>query len=335
MKHFHAIFFALAIPLLMLQAACGDDKKVSTNKVYDLDSLVKLYPDSVPLLVKLGNKYMDAYRADEALKIGAKAFRLDSNNIDARFLYANALVNFAQRSTVDVANAQRHFKKILKSQPKNKKAYILLASTYTQQGDFEKSFQYINEVLKMDPRYRDAYIMKGTNYLALGNRKLAISSYETAIQQDPKFFEAYLRLAQMYTEDENYKLAYEYFRNAAEIEPKSTDALYGIAYTKQMLGEFDVAIKEYKHLIQTDTTYYLALFNIAYIKQFDQNQPDSAIYFYQSALEREPECVKCWHNLGLVYKDKNDVTNALKSFAKALKYNPDFKMSREEADKLR
>jgi phage terminase large subunit-like protein len=66
---------------------------------------------------------------------------------------------------------------------------VSLASTYTQQGDFEKSFQYINEALRIDKKYRDAYILKGTNYLTLGNRKLAKSSYETAIQQDTKFFE--------------------------------------------------------------------------------------------------------------------------------------------------
>lgn len=325
------------IPLLIVAAfmtSCGENTPPKAV-VYNLDSLVKLYPDSVELLVKQGNKYLDAYLYEEALKVGAKSFRLDTNNIEARFLYANAMNNIATRTIADVQSAQNHFKKVIQVQPKNKKAYIALASTYTQQGEFERSFQYINEVLKMDPRYRDAYIMKGTNYLTLGKRDLAISSYETAVQQDPKFFEGYLQLAWIYTEDEKYELAYEYFRNAAELRPKSVDALYGVAYSKQMLGEYDNAIRDYKTLIQADTSYYLALFNIAYIKQFNQNQADSAIYYYQSALEREPQCVKCWHNLGLVYKSKNDKTNALKSFAKALKYNPDFKMSREEADKLR
>jgi tetratricopeptide (TPR) repeat protein len=327
MKYFYLIFF----PFLFF--SCGENKKPSP-KTFNLDSLVELYPDSVPLLVQQGNKFLEAYFYDKALNIGAKAFRLDSLNLNARFLYANALINFSKRSIADVDNAQKHFLYILRKQPSNKKAYILLASTYTQQGDFDKSFQYINEVLRMDKRYRDAYVMKGTNYLTLGKRDLAISSYETAIQQDPKFFEAYLQLAWIYTEDEKYLFALEYFRNAKEIDPKSTDALYGIAYSLQMMGKYDEAMFAYKDLLQVDNKYHLALFNQAYIKQFHQNQVDSAIYYYQSSLEMQPQFVKAWHNLGLCYKMKGDKTNALKSFAKALKYNPEFKLSREEADKM-
>lgn len=330
------LYFLLFSTCLFLVTSCGDSSKTTaSSKNYNLDSLIKIYPDSVQLLVKQGNKFLDAYLYDDALKFGAKAFRLDTTNLEARFLYANALNNRANRTIKDVEVAQRHFKNVIKQEPKNKKAYISLASTFTQQGEFERSFQYINQVLKMDPMYRDAYIMKGTNYLALGKRDLAISSYETGVQQDPKFFEGYLQLAYLYTEDQKYQLAYEYFRTAAELQPKSPDALYGIAYSKQMLGEFDEAIKEYKHLAETQNDYYLAIFNIAYIKQFEQNQLDSAVYYYQSALAMEPQCVKCWHNLGLAYKEKKDKTNALKSFAKALKYNPDFKLSRIEADKMK
>jgi tetratricopeptide (TPR) repeat protein len=327
MKYIYLIFLSFLI------FSCGENKKPSTKK-FNLDSLLVIYPDSVPLLVQQGNKFLDAYMYEKALNLGAKAFRLDSLNLDARFLYASSLINHSKRSIADVDLAQKHFLYILKRQATNKKAYILLASTYTQQGEFEKSFQYINEVLRMDKRYRDAYVMKGTNYLTLGKRDLAISSYETAIQQDPKFFEAYLQLAWIYTEDEKYLFALEYFRNARELDPKSTDALYGIAYSLQMLEKYEEAMFAYKDLLQVDNKYYLALFNQGYIKQFHQNQVDSAIYYYQSSLEMEPQFVKGWHNLGLCYKMKGDKSNALKSFSKALKYNPEFKLSRDEADKM-
>ncbi|MES2588025.1 MAG: tetratricopeptide repeat protein [Bacteroidota bacterium] len=332
MKLFSKIFCSLILTLFLF--SCGDGEK-TTPKNYNLDSLVKVYPDSVPLLVKQGNRFLDEYDYEEALKVGAKAFRLDTTNIDALFLYANAMNNISTRTVTDVANAQKHFIRVLRSQPQNKKAYIALASTYTQQGEFEKSFQYINEVLRMDKRYRDAYIMKGTNYLTLGKRDLAISSYETAVQQDPKFFEGYLQLAWIFTEDEKYQFALEYFRTAADLKPKSVDALYGIAYSLQMLEKYNESLAAYRHLIETDNNYYLALFNQAYIKQFHQNQVDSAIYYYQSAIDIEPQFVKGWHNLGLCYKTKGDKTKALESFAKALKYNPDFEMSRIEAKKLR
>jgi tetratricopeptide (TPR) repeat protein len=45
--------------------------------------------------------------------------------------------------------------------------------------------------------------------------------------------------------------------------------------------------------------------------------------------------VEALHNLGTCYEAKKDITHALQSYAKALKYNPDFKLSRDRADALK
>jgi len=326
--------YVLFVVILLSLFSCSTENEHSKPSKLNLDSLVKVYPDSVELLLLKGNQLLDKYEYSEAIKLGARAFRLDSANIEARFLYANSLNNIANRSVADVEQAQRHFKMVIKKQAENKQAYIALASTCSQQGEFDKSFKYINEVLRKDPKYHDAYVLNGPNYLTLGKRDYAISSYETAVQQDPNFFEAYLKLAWIYSEDLKHDIAYEKFRTAYELKPKSTDAIYGMAYSKQEMGKYEEALAEYRRLIATDTAFYLAFFNQAYIKQFNQNQVDSAIFFYQRAIDLQPEFVKGWHNLGLCYVMKKDKMQALKCFSKALKYNPDFEMSRKEADKL-
>lgn len=330
-------FLILLITSNLIFLSCNTKTKSSkehTTKRENLDSLLRVNPNNVEALVKRGNKYLETYKFYDALTDGAKAFRLDSNNMEARFLYANALNNRANRTQVDIENAKQHFLYLIQRQPGNKKIYVSLASSYSQQGDYEKSFQYINEALRLDKKYRDAYVLKGTNYLSLGNRKLAKSSYETAIQQDTKFFEGYLFLGYLYTED-NDPLAIEYFKTAATLRPKSTDALYGIAYNLQIHGKLEEALKAYRELLQVDQKYYLALFNQGYIKQFEQNQLDSAIYYYSSSIELQPEFVKGWHNLGLCYVSQGRRTEALHAFSTALKFNPKFELSRIEALKLR
>lgn len=308
--------------------------KQNKPKIISIDSLLRRYPDSVPLLVKRGNQKLKFYKFDEAMADGAKAFRLDSTNWQARFLYANALNNRMERSIADVDQAQKHFLYLIKNHPRNKEIYVSLASTYSQKADFEISFQYINEALRIDPHFRDAYIMKGTNYLKLGNRQLAKSSYETAIQQDTKFFEGYLALAYLYSEESD-PLAVEYYKTAATLKPTSIDALYGVAYSLQQQLKFEESLAAYRHLLEVNPEYYLALFNQGYIKQFEQNQIDSAVYFYKSAIDLQPEFVKGWHNLGLCYVSQGRKSDAQKAFGKALKYNPDFEISRIEANKLR
>lgn len=333
---FKKIFFPFFLLTLAVLASCSNkdaDQAIAVNSG-NLDSLLLQYPDSVALLVKRGNLYLDSNDFDEAYRLGAKAYRLDSSNIDARFLYANGMNNRDERNLTDIETAQKHFHYIVDRQPKNVKAYVSLASTYSQLNESNKAFGYINEALKINPRYRDAYILKGTIYLSEGNRKLAKSSYETAIQQDPKFFEGYMALAHIYT-DENEPIALQYFKTAAEINPKSTDAKYGVAYFQQDAGLYDEALQSYRELLHIDSSYYLSYFNQAYIKENFQNQLDSAIYLYYKSVTLQPKFVKGWHNLGMCYKAKGMKSDALKSFAKALKYNPDFQLSRDEANKLK
>jgi len=281
----------LLLLIVVILFACNEKdtttKSIKVLTLKNLDSLIKIYPDSVPLLVSRGNKLFDKYDFYGALADGAKAFRLDSTNWEARFLYANALNNKADRGVADVDQAQKHFLKLIKTHPGNKRLYVALASTYSQQRDFEKSFQYINTALRIDTRYRDAYVMKGTNYLVLGNRKLAKSSYETAVQQDPTFYEAYLALSYLYSED-NDPIAVEYFKTATELKPTSVDALYGVAYSLQQQRKFDESLAAYRHLLEVKPKYYLALFNQGYIKQFEQNQIDSAVHYYDLAIQLQP-----------------------------------------------
>ena len=326
--------YLFPVVFLFILCSCGENKKASIGAI-DIDSLLVLYPDSVDLLVERGNRYLKTFEFDKAIADGAKAFRIDSNNLEARLLFADILNNKPDRSiTTDVSAAQRHYKFALKKRPKDPKVLISLASTYSQQMDFEESFKLINKALRIDKRYRDAYVLKGSNYLFLNKPDLAKSSYETAVQQDPKFFEAYLMLGSLY-QSENNEICIEYYRTAVSLQPKNPDVLFSLAYVYQLFNQPAKALALYRKMIQLDTAYYQALNQIGVIKQYNYKEIDSAIYFYKSALQTEPRFVQAWHNLGMCYEERGDVSQALQSYGKALKYDPNFEMSRERADQLK
>jgi tetratricopeptide (TPR) repeat protein len=325
-------YLIFLVPFLLF--SCGKKEDAVSSTVQNLDSLLKVYPDSVELLILHGNKMIKNYRLELALSDGAKAFRLDSMNNDARLLYADALNNRPNRTPGDVARAQKFYAYLLKKMPKEPKIYVSLASTYSQQMDFDKSFLYINQALKINARYRDAYVMKGSNYLFLNKIDLAKSSYETAVQQDPKFFEAYLMLGSLY-QAESDKICLEYYRTAVELQPKNVDVIYSLAYAEQVFGQTYKALAHYKRMLQLKPDYHQALNQIGVIQQYDLKQLDSAMYYYNSALEVEPRFVEAWHNLGECYESKKDISNALQSYAKALKYDPSFELSRKRANVLK
>lgn len=328
--------FILLIGLTQLISCESSEGGSTPVKEENLDSLLSVYPDSIPLLVKRGNLLFDNYEYELAMNDAAKAFRLDSMNVDVKLLYAEVLNNREKRTIDDVERAQRQYHSVIKQQPKNLRALVGLAATYAFQQDFEKTFQYVNEALRIDPKYRDAYVLKGSTYRQLGNMKLAISSYETAIQQDPDFFEAYFLLGQIY-QSENNPVCVEYFATALELRPEITEVKYQLAYSKQMYGQLEGAKSLYREMAHDTLEFYVArgLFHQGYIKQFEEKDIDSAMYFYRSALQTEPRYVEAYHNLGLCYLSQGDKTRALQSFAKALKYDPEFELSRTEADRLR
>jgi tetratricopeptide (TPR) repeat protein len=322
--------------LLLLGAftSCGDKKEASKATSNNIDTLLTLFPDSIPVLLKHGTYYFEKYNFDRAMPSAAKAFRLDSNNIEARMLYAQVLNNRPQRTIEEVMTAQRHFMVVHRKQPKNTKALVALASTYSLMQDFEKSFQYLNEALRVDKRCRDAYVMKGTNYLQLNKMELAKSSYETAVQQDSDFFEGYLFLGSLY-QSENNPVCIEYYITAAKIKPNDLEVLYSLAYAYQVFNRLEEAKQTYREMYNMDSTYAMPLFQQGYIKQFMENDLDSAMIFYNDAIVIEPKFVEAWHNLGLCYEDRKDRSRALQAYSKALKYNPNFEKSREAANRLR
>jgi tetratricopeptide (TPR) repeat protein len=322
---------SILILLTCILLSCGNSNKDS--KVIDytgaqLDSVLKIYPDSIELLLRHGDEAIEKMRFEDAMADGARAYRLDSSRLDTRILYAQALLNKQNYTTEDIFRAQNQFKYIIKKDSKNPRALVGLANTYSFFQDNEKAFKYINQALRIDPKFRDAYLLKGSIYRNLGNFERAVSSYETAVQQDPKFTVGYLWLGSLYEMKED-PICIEYYTTAYRIEPKNPDVIYSLAYAKQKFGKEKAATSLYRKMIRLDDTYYDAYFQIGYMKQFSQEDLDSAMFYYEKVLEIEPRHVETYHNVGLIYEERNDISNALLTYAKALKNNPNFELTKE------
>jgi len=204
------------------------------------------------------------------------------------------------------------------------------------QQDFDRTFQYANEALRIDPKVRDAYVLKGTAYMILENTELAKSSYETAVQQDPNFYLAYFRLAQIY-QAENNPQCVEYFVTAQKLNPNDLEFKYQVAFSKETHGQIEGAKEMYREMATDTVDIYVSrgLFHQGYIKQFVENDLDSALYFYKSALETEPRYVEAWYNLALAHESKGNISQALTAYGNCLKYNPEFEAARIRANKLK
>ena len=114
------ILLISSIIISLISVNCSSTQNKVENEPISLDSLILKYPDSVPLLVKRGKLYFEEYQIEKALNDAAKAFRLDSNSIDTRLLYADVINNLPGRSINDIVTAQKHFEWIITKDKKNR-----------------------------------------------------------------------------------------------------------------------------------------------------------------------------------------------------------------------
>lgn len=298
------------------------------------DSLEK-DPENISLWIQKGQICKDELDFTCALDAGARAFRIDSTNIEARKLYAWTLINKPNTPIVDIERAKRHFQYVLSVQPKDPEMLVYLGNTYSLTGDFKTAIKYINDALKIDQYYRDGYVLKGSIYRTLENYETALSSYQTALQIDPDFFIGHLNTGWLLTEMENHQLALEYYRNAADLNPTNINARYGIAKSLQDLKHYDEALVEYKRIEEIDRDFYITYFNQAYIKQHYQNELDSAAYYYQKVLDKNPEYIGAWYQLGETYYAQKRYSEAAKCYVEALNIDENFTLARDAAEKLR
>src|SRR5690554_1722174 len=312
-----------------------EEQDSDLSRLQQLSDTLEKHPNNISLWIEKGELCKENLDFDCALDAGAKAFRLDSTNIQARQLYAWTLINKPNAPISDIERAQRHYQYVLSTQPNDPQSLVELANTYSLTGDFKTAIKYINDALKINDRYRDGYVLKGSIYKVLEKNDIALSSYQTAVQIDPDFFMGHLNTGWLLTSMGNHKLALEYYQNAVDLQPDNLNAIYGVAKSLQDLGQYEAALEEYRKLTALKPSFYISQFNQAYIKQYHQNELDSATYFYEKALDLNPRYTDAWFQLGETYRMQERNSEAAHAYSEAIRIDGSYTPARKAAESLR
>ena len=327
------------LALIGFLVACENKDSASgspgaSEETLSLDSLIALYPDSVDLLVKRAKRSYEQGFYDAMLKDAASAFSKDSARIDVQLTYAKALLNFGQTGSEDKQNSKRICAQILRNDSSNVEALIDLANHYAIEENFDEAFRLINKALRIEPRARDAYFLKASMYRILGNEKLMLSSFETTLSIDPNFINGYFYIGSYYEYKKN-PICIEYYKSAHNLAPTNADFLYPLAYAYSVFDQPKAADSLYRKMISIDSSAYIAYFHLGYLKQFVTEEIDSAFEYYDKALKLNPLHIESFHNKGLLYEEIGDKANALFTYGKVLKINPDYELTKNRIKALR
>lgn len=125
--------------------------------------------------------------------------------------------------------------------PNDLEFMYLLASTYTDQGDFRRSNQLYDRILKQDPSELSVYYQKFRNHTGLNEPDSAAVQMEIIREQDPSNLLAAQTLAQLYLTMEQPEKAKGVYQDVMTRYPEKIELKIGLTDIHLELDEFDDA----------------------------------------------------------------------------------------------
>lgn len=131
--------------------------------------------------------------SEYAMKSYEKSIALDSNNLDAKMQLASCYMEMSNQPM----NGVQILLGIVKKDPKNLKAQLLLAKFGLVSGQYEKVMLRLENVLSLQPNNQDALLMRAEAYVKTGKPALAAKDLKSVMNMSstPKELKTQLGLA--------------------------------------------------------------------------------------------------------------------------------------------
>jgi choline-sulfatase len=197
----------------------------------------------------------------ESAAVLEKVLKDDPHNPQARLLLAT---DYMEMKRSEDAASLLHG--LLEEDPQNVRALTCLAKILQDDGKHEEVIQLCKKVLDVDDRNTQALTMIGQAYLDLHDFTEAKTWLEKAVAVQPKLTQNQLNLAACLIGLKKYDEAKQRLSTILEDNPKFPKAHYhmGILYEEQ--GSYSEAIREYEKEIEFYPTSFMARFNLGRLK---------------------------------------------------------------------
>lgn len=147
----------------------------------------------------------------------------------------------------DFEGAIKYYKKAIKKDPNNPRAYFMLGYIFGKIKDYNRAIDNFSISLKIDPNNATTYAMRGAAWIRKGNCGQAIDDYGKSIEINPSFEKAYNAKAWILATcmDDKYRDG----KQAVELAQKALDLNYigrnldTLAAAYAEAGKFEDAIK--------------------------------------------------------------------------------------------
>jgi tetratricopeptide (TPR) repeat protein len=243
--------------------------------------------------------------------------------IDAQPTYAESYNNLGvalqDLGQWDTALAQ--FEAAIEVAPSDPKAYYNLGNWLEKDGQHSGAIAAYERALSLKPTYNAARNNLAYLHQSIGNTQQAAQLYRQTLTQDPNSTIAHMNLANLLQEQGNLDGAMVHYEQVGQITPNHPDLAHNLAIVHQNRGEFAQAIQQYYLALQQNSRHAASHCQLGVLLRYDR--PIEALAHLQQAITYEPENAMAYHQIGLLWRDRLDLTAAIASFRTSLELDPD------------
>lgn len=214
---------------------------------------------------------------------------------------------------------ERQKKAAFKQQYDEKASPVKLSAVQAmfEQGQIESAQQAVDEILKAEPRDVGAWLLLGQIFLEQKNYSGARQAFKKTISLDENAAEAWFGLGVVAQASNDHIGALECYQKALHLNPTQTEIILAVATTLEILERRDEAARFLDAEIASnpsDTKLLCASADLANRTR----QTDKAVSLYRRAVTLGPQDEQILQSLAMTYVFRGDWTEAADTFEKLL-----------------
>ncbi|HKQ48867.1 MAG TPA: tetratricopeptide repeat protein [Phycisphaerae bacterium] len=292
---------------------------------------------------RLAAMALRADRLDAAIGHYQTLCELDPQHTDLHLSLANLLVK-ARRFPEAIAR----FEHALTLEPDNWTAHNDAVSAYEEAGLVREAIEHLHQMIQREPDAADTRLRLGDLYAKIGNDTAATVHYERAVQLCSDYLEANVKLGTQHLRAGRFADAAKWFSRALEINDRLLSAYVGIGVAQHAQGsEKDArASFEMARNIEPNSTLLFSEVARMHLKAAASQEahrylnpatphgaapPEQRPDLIAQQVDRLKEAIAANSNhadlhyrLGLLYRNRGQVEDAINCFRQATTINPSY-----------
>lgn len=213
-----------------------------------LGELAARWPSNLQVLTALANHKLEQRDWVGAEQVASAIGRLGTNQQPVADQILGAALSGQNKLEQSIQVLQNAYD----AAPKATQPMAALVRAYLQAQQNDRAIAFLRQILKNEPDNVDALVLLGSTQLVIGQKDQAEKTFKSAIERQPKATAAYMALANLYTQQKNYDVALTTLRAALKEVPGHSGTRMSLAGVLEMKRDFEGAIAEYESLIKDE-----------------------------------------------------------------------------------